>query len=383
MFFTRWSLRLGIPLGLSAIAYAPELKTFVVVSCAALALVAVSALSRHATHNRLLTTQIKFNLMTLAVTVTVSLFLTEGILRTVFRRQFKVIERERSLQYQYDPELGWCPVPNLTHQFLNARKVSVANNSLGFRGPEFQITSKPTVAFVGDSYVWGYDVEVNERFTEKLQARHPEWTLYNLGVAGYGTDQEYLILQRYLNRLPFRAVFLVFCELNDRSDNSSNFSNGWTKPYYRTNTAGLGLCGVPAPMTETLFRIRHPVLYHAYVVRLLVRSALHWFGAQPLDIPDPTEAIIADMNRFLQTRGVPLAVGLENRDRKLERFLTSQQIPWVDLYTPHRYAMLDHWTPEGHDFVCQQIDNFLATNNVFRQALAAGTNRSISAGAVK
>lgn len=62
--------------------------------------------------------------------------------------------------------------------------ISVVHNSHGFRGPEPVNNSKPNVLIIGDSFVWGYDVEASERFTEKLQENHPEWNMYNLGVSG-------------------------------------------------------------------------------------------------------------------------------------------------------------------------------------------------------
>ena len=91
---------------------------------------------------------------------------------------------------------------------------------------------RPGILFLGDSYLWGYDVEAAERFTDKLQVRHPEWSIYNLGVSGYGTDQEYLLLNRYFDEYKPQVVFLLFCEETDHEDNRSNMRyGGYYKPY--------------------------------------------------------------------------------------------------------------------------------------------------------
>ena len=44
--------------------------------------------------------------------------------------------------------------------------------------------------FVGDSFVWGYDVEASERFTELLRDEFPGIRIVNAGVNAYGTDQD-------------------------------------------------------------------------------------------------------------------------------------------------------------------------------------------------
>ena len=50
--------------------------------------------------------------------------------------------------------------------------------------------------FIGDSMVWCVDAEANERFTDVLRDRIANYTIVNAGVSGFGTDQEYLWLQR-------------------------------------------------------------------------------------------------------------------------------------------------------------------------------------------
>src|SRR5689334_13030126 len=95
---------------------------------------------------------------------------------------------EKSLMYRYDEQLGWFPVPARTNKFTASRTITVGNNRKGFRGPELTLDEKPRIMFIGDSFTWGYDVEASERFTEKLQARHQELSIHNLGVSGYGTD---------------------------------------------------------------------------------------------------------------------------------------------------------------------------------------------------
>ena len=52
-------------------------------------------------------------------------------------RMLRDSSSERSLTYQYDPELGWAPVPNSSAVITNARTIHAQHNSLGLRDIEF------------------------------------------------------------------------------------------------------------------------------------------------------------------------------------------------------------------------------------------------------
>ena len=56
----------------------------------------------------------------------------------------------------------------------------------------------------------------------------PQFRVANAGVAAYGTDQEYLLLRRLWPRIKPSVVVLIFCEINDGDDNSSNIRHGHT-----------------------------------------------------------------------------------------------------------------------------------------------------------
>src|SRR4051812_40760708 len=131
-----------------------------------------------------------------AVMTIVTLGALEIILRVVDLRELREGVSERSLSYQYDSELGWMPIPGSRSTVTNARTVEAQHNSLGLRDDEFTLDAKPTILFLGDSFVWGLDAEVGERFSELLKARIPDYKILAAGVSGFGTDQEYLLLQK-------------------------------------------------------------------------------------------------------------------------------------------------------------------------------------------
>ena len=80
----------------------------------------------------------------------------------LFRDRLALHEDERNLTYRYDPELGWFPIANSKKGFTGSRTIHIEHNSRGFRDVEHVVGAKPRIIFLGDSFVWGYDVEQSE-----------------------------------------------------------------------------------------------------------------------------------------------------------------------------------------------------------------------------
>ena len=207
--------------------------------------------------------------VSLAVAI-VTLAALEILLRVADFRELREGVNERSLSYRYDAELGWFPAPNSSSMVTNARTFHVQHNSLGLRDIEFVPDARPTILFLGNSFVWGLDAEADERFSDLLRARLPSHKIVAAGVSGYGTDQEYLLLQRLWPKIEPAVVVLMFCTQNDRQDNSTNIRyEGYQKPYFATAPDGsLVLRGQPVP-TSRLQRIREVWLVrHLWLARL-------------------------------------------------------------------------------------------------------------------
>jgi lysophospholipase L1-like esterase len=303
------------------------------------------------------------NLLVLLLSLIFCIGITEVGMRFLLKNSLSITEDERNLTYRYDEELGWFPVENSKKRYTGSRSIEVEHNSRGFRDSERKVGTKPSIIFLGDSFVWGYDVEKQERFTEKLSEKLAGWSLYNLGVSGYGTDQEYLLLRRHYDFYNPNIVFLVFCTHNDEVDNSHNVTYGrYYKPYFMVNGDSLTLKGVPVPKSENYFFVRHKILSRSYWFRLLARAYFMYIVALPpsLELNNPTAAIITNMNEFVKARGAEFLFGLTEKDPELEKFLKNKDIPYVDLSNSYRYSSHgDHWTPDGHTFVSERIYDFL------------------------
>jgi hypothetical protein len=273
---------------------------------------------------------------------------------------------ELSLTYSYDAELGWFPQPNSHKQVTGSRTISATHNRYGFRGPEPARSEKMGIVFLGDSLVWGFDVESNERFTEQLQNTHKEWQVYNLGVSGYGTDQEYLLLQKYFDLFHPRGVILVICGDNDNEDNAWNFRGGYYKPFYTLEQGRLKLNGVPVPHSEKTFFAAHTALCRPFLIRLAVRAWFKLASPPPKRVEPLTGAILLDMRKFVAEKNAFFGVGLQHAHPDLQKFLDQYKIPYVDLTTTnasHVYSGFgSHWTPEGHRFVTEKLEKFITSH---------------------
>lgn len=290
--------------------------------------------------------------------------LAEGVLRLFFQERFLIYQEERALLYRYDPKLGWFPRKNSSDTYAGSRTITVEHNSRGFRDQEHHKSDKPGILFIGDSFVWGYDVNASERFTEKLRARMLDWDVYNLGVSGYGTDQELLLLMDQFDYYRPRIVFLVFCTYNDDMDNSSNNigQGAYYKPYFDVSQ-NMQLKGIPVPKSLSYFGSQYPWLANSYVVRLLVQA----FAPPLVTVANPTASIIHRLKDFVVERNSILVVGLEQPHYALEYILRAEGIPYVQLNGAERFPANGwHWTPEGHTAVSDVIYAFLHKQGVLK-----------------
>jgi lysophospholipase L1-like esterase len=292
-----------------------------------------------------------------------TLVAAEGVLRVIDLRYLRAHKAARV--YNYDAGLGWLPVPDSDLTFTGIRTINVRHNSLGLRDIEHDTSPRRTIAFVGDSFVWGYDAEANERFTELLRARLPQQRIVNAGVTAYGTDQEYLLLARLWDRIKPNVVVLIVCVDNDRKDNTANTrSDGPYKPYFVMSGDGGEFRGIPAPWSRHLYFTDTWLGRNSFVARAAV-SAYVLLHDPVVTVPDPTERLIGMMRAFVEARGARFLVGLQYQDPQYEAYLRAQGIPYTSFDGAEHYGGDgDHWTPKGQELVAARLMKLLNDNSV-------------------
>jgi hypothetical protein len=191
-----------------------------------------------------------------AVTVSVSFTIALVCAEMFLRLQSAGIRGSESMDtglIQYDRELGWRLQPDWqgTHRHHDY-SVRYSISAQGFRGPWPTEDDRPHVALVGDSFTFGLGVADDATFARRLEglAHEPALQVTNLGVPGYSTDQETLLMEQVLAEVRADQVVMVVCLINDVFDNERLFPLQAThgKPRFRLDDdGGLTLENVPVP----------------------------------------------------------------------------------------------------------------------------------------
>ena len=98
--------------------------------------------------------------------------------------------------FTFDEELGYRLTPNYEGVNSIYKKVhKVKTNSKGMRDFREYDYEKPEgiyrIVILGDSYVFGNGVELENSFVEILRNKLNKTEIINLGTPGYGINQEY------------------------------------------------------------------------------------------------------------------------------------------------------------------------------------------------
>lgn len=303
----------------------------------------------------------------------------EVFLRIADFREFRDILSETALAYDYDADLGWAPVPGSIGTVVSFRTTHYKHNSLGLRDEEFSLDAKPTIVFLGDSFVWGLDSEANERFTDLLKPRIPDYKIQAAAISGFGTDQEYLLLQRIWPKVKPAVVVLIFCGLNDRQDNTSSlYYFNYYKPYFATQPDGsLKLMGQPVPRSHLLYFKDHWLVRNLRLARMATNVYVR-LKYPKVTVPDATEKLVTKIRDFVESNGSKFMVGIQYHDEALVSYLEANRIPFVklegaDFIGPFKENVWGaHWTPAGQKDVANRIYGLLSATGVAGAKSASG-----------
>lgn len=133
-----------------------------------------------------------------------------------------------------DPEMGWVLEPDavFTRQVMGAF-VKVRYNAQGFRDSDFPDTppdDATRVVVLGDSYMEANMVPLEDVLHKQLErlaaADGRKLKTWNLGVAGYGTLQEYLTFLKVGAKQKPHIVLVAFYMHNDVKNNAEHLNVG-------------------------------------------------------------------------------------------------------------------------------------------------------------
>lgn len=138
---------------------------------------------------------------------------------------------------------GWNPPENtLLHPVVedspgNSRELTVQYFRNGFKRWGNLDTEKTRVLIVGDSFTEMNWVSNGEEWYSWLEREFPNVELFVFGAGGYGTLQEFMVVDDYLDRIKPDLIVLQFCG-NDYQNNlyrydlaTFPFNNHGVRPY--------------------------------------------------------------------------------------------------------------------------------------------------------
>ena len=328
----------------------------------------------------------------------------------------------------YDELLGWSHRPGASgvhrHPDFAAR---VEINARGLRDrdyPEARVPGLCRMLVVGDSFAWGFGVQREEIWHERIELRHPDWEIVNAGVAGYATDQELLYLEHRGLALRPDVVLLLF-HPNDLLENAEHATSGYYKPYFERGADGsLALRQVPVPTGSLEQRVdrwlhfRTYLLYRLYHARKFIAAAREERAARavaderpqaaaqdrPADAPPRERRLAEPPPGALDKYDVELALTLELLGRidalvrergarflvaivpfssasrvRLEEGLRARRIAHVGLDPAFRrqrdvrFPGDPHWTPHGHAIAADAVEAFLESQGALGACAPQGT----------
>lgn len=172
--------------------------------------------------------------------------------------RFPRLRQADTALWAYDGSKGWFHTPGSSARVYlgGPDNGDVRINALGLRGPRVERRKSPGVRRVlvfGDSFIFGIGVDERHVLTSRLQSKLDvafprQYEVINMGVAGYSTDQEYLLFHELGGQLAPDIVILVATD-NDFRGNTEDFAYGrYYKPFFELGTDGsLSQRNVPVP----------------------------------------------------------------------------------------------------------------------------------------
>ena len=294
--------------------------------------------------------------------------------------------------HTYSPVYGWTPRPSFRYTLAGSETTI---NRLGYRGREVAEARTPgrrRIVMLGDSITFGYGVRDAETFSAVMEALDPRLEVINLGVQGYGTDQELLKLEREGLSYAPDVVVLNVCLANDLLDNAaarSIYDGVYPKPYFRLDHGQLAEVSdhvaLSPPRRLALMLSQRSALFNALLDLGRVDRARYQrelAGRLEAEPAEPafavTFALVRRMDERTRARGARFVALLypSLRDfirpsRRAQRFLDAPELRGVtvvdlrprfeaagfnaDTFSRYSFDGNLHLTPEGHRLAARLI----------------------------
>jgi hypothetical protein len=168
--------------------------------------------------------------------------------------------------FVFDPILGWTIAPN--REGIGASGELLFSSAEGararYRGEIIKSPSKANIALIGDSYVFGSDVNFEDTWAYHLeQSLRSDVRVLNFGVPGYGVDQAYLRYVHHVRDLQPRIAILALISHDVLRTSMVYYAVGFPsavapgpKPRFILRDEQLKLINTPLPLPGAVYKIK-------------------------------------------------------------------------------------------------------------------------------
>ncbi len=306
-----------------------------------------------------------------------------GILLTELVAQYYMnsIAKHGKLMHN-DPVSGWKPLANLDVTRVNndGQLWKIRTNQNGFRTiPNWATAATRRILILGDSFAFGEGVNQQDRFDSIIAHKEPTWSIMNLGVMAYGTDQEFIVGQPFFSDLQSGDIVILLTYFNDYIDILRTHFAGRAKPWFQIHQDGTVQLHAPE---IGLYEILRDHSYLMTKIGIWLEPDLYNYSAE--DVKQGLMLYYAITKHYIPRlieRGINFVIV-----RHGEHLLTqSQHVPpeaftqiFNNLrhhYPPLRYIVLEnlldtsschtfflsdgHWNVNGHRQVGEKLHEYL------------------------
>ena len=347
---------------------------------------------------------ILINLSLIIVSTLFALFLSEIAVRYIGLKPMYV-SPERDKFWKYDPVLGWAHQPGQEGVFETPQfRTAVRINEKGLRDRSHSYTrqnANERILVLGDSFAWGYGVEESERFSQLLE-KSMDVEVINAGVSGYSTDQELLWYKREGIKYETDLVILELAG-NDVGDNDRQLVSAiYYKPKFVLENGQLVPPSYQVPKTNLQGRLIYSISQRSALAFFLVQR---YFDLQSLyaksksnsdHANSPASSISAKREDFKLTMALLDEIRNTAESRKAKFMIVANNRWWentsggtykdfISDLQNEGFLVLDvesmpgfdpntmlipndgHWNQSGHEFVADQIKDFIESNQLIDQ----------------
>jgi hypothetical protein len=331
-------------------------------------------------------TRLRVKILAAVLGCLVALIAAEGVLRVataVLKPRFTKV----------DPTIGWYHYPSSSgRKAMEGHEYEISYNSHGYRYPEHDLERTcgvRRVLVLGDSFVDGSEVGDTETFTWLLNQSFPDIEFVNLGVYGFSTAQESILLDTTGRQFAPDLVLVVTMQ-NDFWNNVVNFTFFGPSPRFMLHRDSLVFEPTDHPNAVDAYRRtnlpgprfihEHSYLYYLlnhYMYQVVIRDRIQQLRRDQVDAvseEDKRRIYLLLMDRIAEDAremGADLKVvfGYTRGEVRNEDFsndvidaVQAKGIGTIDMLDPFRdelpqastplyYEHDVHWTVAGHEVV--------------------------------